>query len=351
MTLTLPKLPKLKPIRGLPDENPLGIWALVRSAFFSTRPFVGVDARPEITEPLALHGVDGYEGIVQTSGQRLNQDDADVFYWLLAKAYFTRNPPLANVAIEFTREEAMRALNRSRGTNNFKALDDSLNRMVDAWFSYDMTGRKCRVRGRTNLLAAVEAVEKDKGKGHLYRVFINPKVAELLEKGHAYTRLTDTRFRLKSPLARALHAFFASQYTSRPYPMTTDLLKKLTDRNELPGRRKAQQESKWLENLKDALAKVKDETGWPICELISESDPNPKWAGKVVVRKNSPNSDGAGRRPIAKKKNKAKPASVAPPAAPAPGADDSETRLGVRTLLHNNLYAKLGMQIPEPPRP
>lgn len=255
-----------------PELNlPFGFWEetriapniLVRSAAFSTLDYTGGAVRPEVMEPLKLSALSQYK-IDQVAGVRLSQTDADLFFWLLSRLY-RYGAPKDRAWVYFKRSEALTG--RARGGKTDLLLEDSLQRLIRAEFSYEALG----VVGRTRLLSSVERFDED--KPYDFRVTVSDGVAQLLANGDWMALSGTEREELAGDsLAKALHAFYSSHITV--YPMFPATLKSLTGRESM-------QESKWRHALKKSLARVQEVTGWAGCHLVENGDN----AGKVVVRK------------------------------------------------------------------
>lgn len=259
--------PELELKYGVLADTRIAANALVRSAVFSTLDYSGGAQRPEINdEPLSLAAIKPYR-IEQVAGPRLSQTDADLFFWLLSRAY-RDGTPAASACVYFTRAEALTALHRKRGGKTDSLLDESLQRLYGADFTYQMPG----VEGRSRLVSCVERFDAAE-KPYEYKVTISDGIASFLDGGEWIALSAAVRAELANdPLARGLYAFYASHSTA--YPMLPATLKALMGRESM-------QESKWLHALKKALAKVKEATGWVQCEVAEKG----KWEGKVVVIK------------------------------------------------------------------
>lgn len=275
--------PQLNLPFGFFEETRIAPNLLVRSAAFSTLDYTGGVGRPEVTEPLKLSSLSQYR-IDQVAGVRLSQTDADLFFWLLSRLY-RFGAPKDRAWVYFKRSEALTG--RARGGKTDLLLEDSLQRLIGAEFSYEALG----VVGRTRLLSSVERFDND--KPYDFRVTVSDGVAQLLEGGN-WSALSGTeREQLAGdPLAKALHAFYSSLKTV--YPMFPATLKTLMGRESM-------QESKWRHALKKSLARVQEVTGWAGCHLVE----NGENAGKVVVSKGVLSSRSRKRVASVAKKRKA----------------------------------------------
>ena len=254
--------PELNLPYGFWEETRIAPNILVRSAAFSTLDYTGGAVRPEVMEPLKLSALSQYR-IDQVAGVRLSQTDADLFFWLLSRLY-RYGAPKDRAWVYFKRSEALTG--RARGGKTDLLLEDSLQRLIRAEFSYEALG----VVGRTRLLSSVEPFDD---KPYDFRVTVSDGVAQLLANGDWMALSGTEREELAGDsLAKALHAFYSSHKTV--YPMFPATLKSLTGRESM-------QESKWRHALKKSLARVQEVTGWAGCHLVENGDN----AGKVVVRK------------------------------------------------------------------
>ena len=256
--------PELDLPRGLLPNTYLAANALVRCAVFSTLEYAGAAQRPVITEPLPLATMAPYR-MTQVAGVRLSQSDANVFFWLLSRAY-RGGAPTGNATVFFKCGEALEALGRKRGGKTDVLLDTSLQRLSQADFTCEYLG----VVRRTRLLSHVERCENP-DKPYDYRITIAASAAELLNDGEWLILPGTVRKQLGSdPLAQGLYAFYASHKSA--FPMLTDTLKQLMGRESM-------QDSKWRQALQKALATVKAVSGWRQCELAQGG----RFLGKVVT--------------------------------------------------------------------
>lgn len=269
--------PELKLPHGVKEDTHIAPHILVRSSVFSTLEYAGAAQRPMIskTAPLLLDGMSQYR-VEQLGGPRLSQSDADLMFWLLSRAY-RYGAPKDKATVFFKRAEVLTALGRSRGGKTDVLLDDSLQRLCSAEFRFDerdQASREMKPLARTRLLSSVERVEADT-KPYDYRITVADGVAALLENGSWVALSGQARKELASdPLAKGLYAHFASN--DKVFPTLHETLKGEAGRA-------AMQNSKWLQALKIALARVREATGWAQCELVDKGP----FAGKVVVQKGS----------------------------------------------------------------
>lgn len=258
--------PELKLRFGLLTDTRLAANLLVRSAAFSTLDYSGAAIRPEIKEPLILATIAPYH-LEQVAGVRLSQSDAELFFWLLSRVYRS-GAPKGSAWVYFKLSEAVAALGRTRGGKTDALLEESLMRLYQADFAYELPGTV----GRARLVSCIERFG-DGEKPYDYKVMVSDGVAALLDGGEWLALQGKEREQLAGdPLAKGLHAFYTSHKSA--YPMLPSTLKALMGRESM-------QDSKWQHALKRALAKVQAATGWPQCEVAEAG----LYAGKVVVQK------------------------------------------------------------------
>lgn len=243
--------------------------AFVRSALFSSRKFSGdaVRAQASETSPIPIAAQSNYT-LLQLAGERLDQGDCDVYAWLLTRAYRRGLAGKAEARIYFTRGEALRELGRARGTQSFKLFEESLMRLYRADISYEIP----HATGRTRLISSLEKSTKDSNKKFDYEVIISAKAGDFFRENDFKALADAEREQLSDYLTKWLYAFYSSH--DNPFQITTDFVKKLADRTSM-------QESKWRTTLDKSLERVKQVTGWPVCE-VREYD---NVAPRVVVAK------------------------------------------------------------------
>lgn len=264
-TTTIPTWPKLSLPHGLLPGTLLAANVFVRSAMFSTLDYAGSARRPDVLESLKISAIAPYD-VEQVGGSRLSQSDADLLFWLLARAY-RGGPPRGPARVYFRRAEALAALQRKRGGKTDALLDVSLIRLSRAEF----VAKFHAVNSKFRLLACVERVEREE-KQYDYWVDISGGVAELLACGEWLLIGEERGLLAGDSLARGLHAFYTSHKSA--YPMLPSTLKAIMGRESM-------QNSKWRRALDAALLKVRGVTGWWQCEVV-KTGPH---AGKVVVLK------------------------------------------------------------------
>jgi hypothetical protein len=231
--------------------------------------------------------------VEQLEGPRLSQSDADLMFWMLARAY-RHGAPNEKATVYFKRAEVLKALCRKRGGKTDAMLDASLQRLCSAEFHFeerDKVTDEMRPLVQTRLLARADRIEDD-AKPYDYCVTIADGVAVLLENGSWVGLKAAVRKELASdPLALALYAQFESN--EKVYPTHAETLKGQMGRagvvlttdethsEEVPKKKKGMQTSKWLSALRQSLARIEAATKWPQCEIATEG----QNVGLVVVRK------------------------------------------------------------------
>lgn len=243
--------------------------SLAQSAIFSTQVFRGPTIRPRILERTQLASL-SHMAVFQLSGEQLDQGDADVFFELLRRVIANGDSSSREARVCFNRVELLHALGRKKGGNSLRLLTDSLDRLTDATFFFQIPGL---LTGRSRLILKsltridVPTMETD------YDVLIDVELSKLFSNEQwSFLRKSERQSLAHDPLAKGMHAYFSTFQV--PYPIKVTTLQSLMGRE-------STQSSKFIEALKASLRKLKEVTGWQTCE-IAESGPN---IGKVVVEK------------------------------------------------------------------
>jgi hypothetical protein len=194
--------------RGAPN-------ALLRSALFSAgKP---TRERTDFKEhPLAVLG----PYTIAHTGPQLFQHELDVWLELVHRC---RLRPLGTET-EFQVRSFLRALGRSTGKSDYKALLSSFRLLAATTIEVAKRDDKGRVRGYIGHL--VESLAHDEVTGR-WHVSLNPRIASLFAPNehtwlHAPARLALGR----SFLAKWLHGYFSSH--ARPLPISVDRLRELS---------------------------------------------------------------------------------------------------------------------------
>lgn len=265
---------------GLMADARLAPHVLVRTAAFSTLDYSGAARRPTFTEPTILATMAPFH-VAQTAGSRLSQSDAEIFFWLLGRAY-RHGAPVGNADVYFKRAEALEAMGRRRGGKSDRLIGESLHRLSSARFNCNSIGI-----GSQNDVQLLSSVIRHSSleKPYDYKVTLPRSAAALLDANEWVVMQADVRIELvDDPLALSLHAFYSSHRSA--YPMLPGTLKMLMGRESM-------QESKWRHALCKALMRVQSVTGWWQCELVKEG----MYAGKVEVKKGTGHRRPTPKRP------------------------------------------------------
>jgi hypothetical protein len=279
MTATLNNTQAAWPQLPLPHglgKNFVTAHALARSAIFSTQSYGPKAERPHYfakTE-LATTETSGIK-VFQTAGHGLDQGDADVFYELLRRVISSGQEIHREARIYFKRSELLKTLGRAPGGKTRKLLDASLDRLFRAEFEFSVPGL---FAGKSRLILKMQCPESvpEAEDNYDYDVLLDVELSRLFDRNQwTILRRTERQQLSGNPLAKGLHAFYATHHSA--YPMNPNTLRCLMGRGTM-------QLSKFSVVLESALAEVKAATGWAKCELQLEG----KNAGKVVVERGSP---------------------------------------------------------------
>jgi hypothetical protein len=181
---------------------------IVRSALFGIVKR-GCRRRVEEYETLPSYGVNGWT--IRWRGVRLDQADADVWFYLIRKACEISSDflngqelDLKTISVKFTRNGLLKAINRSKGGQNRKWLDQSITRLRDC--DVQVEGPNGSPRESATLLGRRN--EDDASDMEIVEIDVN--LAKLL--GNNLT-LVDFQKRLslgQDQLAKWLHGFLSS---------------------------------------------------------------------------------------------------------------------------------------------
>jgi hypothetical protein len=241
---------------------------IARSEIFSSQIYRGSVERPKAIVPLKIDTLGGAT-IIQTSGHRLDQSDADVFYELVC-AFFTRaHNNEDNLQILIEHRDLLARVGRSKGGKTNALLRNSLERLVDARFDIlEADGNHYSIGILKNVTYPAEGSFKKEIKikfdARLIELYLGNQWAILKKKERSV---------LKSPIAKALYAYYKT-HNNKPFPLLPTTIRRLVGRSETKN-------AKWLTQLRIALDELKNSTGWQVCELVKSGD----RTGKVVVVK------------------------------------------------------------------
>lgn len=249
--------------------NYVAPYALARCAIFSTQIFRGQLTRPQFTEKTELASL-GNMHVYQLSGEQLDQGDADVFYELMRRVVVSGASGVREARIQFNQLEFLSALGRKKGGKTLALLRESLCRLTDAAFFFQVPGV---LTGRSRLILKMLTREDVDGLEHDYDVLLDLELANLFNREQwTFLNKKERTLLAGDPLAKGLHAYYSTH--REPYPLLPGSLKTLMGRTFM-------QESKWRLALDTSLANLKNATQWHKCDLEMHG----KYAGKVVVQK------------------------------------------------------------------
>ncbi|UBM09995.1 plasmid replication initiator TrfA [Cupriavidus metallidurans] len=232
-------------------------YAMARSAIFSTQVYRGQSARPRYLEKTPLTSVKGMS-VFQLAGEQLDQNDADVFYELLRRVIAQGDGSAREARVQFNRTELLTALGRARGGKTVKLLSESLARLTDATFYFEIPGL---FTGRSRLILKALTAEEMQTLEYDYDVLIDVELSKLLAREQwAFLRKKERDSLAGDPLAKGLHAYYATH--KDPYPVRVDTLRWLMGRQTM-------HPSKFKKALTDSLANLKSATGWHTCEIVN----------------------------------------------------------------------------------
>lgn len=241
-------------------SNTLTARALVRSAVFSTQPYRGPSARPCYQRPTRLASADEFE-VWQLSGWQLDQADAELWHQIVRVAVLQNQGTVTSHAtVNVSHTQLMSAAARNKGGKTRTLLSSSLQRLMAATF--EIQSRRQAVLFQP--LMAVTAASTQSGR---LDVTLGAGLPELVQgRQFVILRRSERTPLLREPLACGLHAYFASHVM--PYPIKSHTLKRLLGRGSM-------QDSKWRLALTAALVRLREVTGWSVCNLGTD--------GKVTV--------------------------------------------------------------------
>lgn len=255
-----------------PGNNVVLPYAVCRGAIFSSVEYVGRGARlrPAYVRPVLIASF-GPVQVYQTAGEQLNQGAADVYAELVRLALEKRLSPGDRVEISIQADAFLKSIGRDRGVNNRLWLAEEISRLKRASFRYEMPGLKA---WETSFIYdfTEDRSFRDVKTSASYTIELNPRMMRVYQQGWTFLQ-KKVRAQLqakKDSLAKALYALYATH--KAPRAMKASELKALLGRDELRDARggimrREQQNSKWLHDLRSALATLREATGWRTCEL------------------------------------------------------------------------------------
>lgn len=260
-------LPNLNLKYGL-CSNTVIPYIIVRSALFSSRIFRGNYERPTVNVPTKIEMVGRSREmpqIFQISGRQLDQSDAEVFYEVINELFTN-----SNIGPGYTFSVDLRSLvaklGRQQGGKTNALLVASLNRLNDVSFSLRNNG------GHEHLLRLLRTSIIPLAPRRI-EIQVDVSLVNLFSHGAWALLRKNERCALASPVARAVYAYYQS-HSAHPHPHKYETILRLVGREGV-------QESKAIKLMADALAQIKQATGWKICELATSG----KYAGNVLIEK------------------------------------------------------------------
>lgn len=245
--------------------------AFARSAIFSSQVFRRHE-RPYYAAAKELAVVGGMK-IYQVAGFQLDQGDAELLYELIRRVFSQSDEGRHEPRVLFNRRQLLASLGRTNGGKTRALLDASIARLFAASYEFRIPGL---MSGVSRLLINVRKREDGTNQKYDYDVLIDIRLAQLFNQGE-WTLLR--KYELDklggNPLAKGLYAYYSTHRA--PYPIKLETLKALMGRGSM-------QNSKWKTALSNSLQRVKQATGWYICEIATSG----KNAGLVVVVRHDP---------------------------------------------------------------
>lgn len=236
--------------------------ALVQSVVFSTQVFRARAVRPRYQEKTKLASL-GHMSVFQLTGEQLDQNDADVFLELLRRVIKDGKGASREARIHFNRVELLRSLGRSKGGNSIKLLTESLERLTDATFYFQIPGLltgKSRLILKSLARKDVPEMEAD------YDVLIDVELSKLFaQEQWSFIRKAEREMLAGDPLAKGLHAYYSTH--REPHAMLVSTVQMLMGREGM-------QASKFRNALGQSLANIKKTTGWLRCEIVGAATPS-----------------------------------------------------------------------------
>lgn len=266
------------PVLNLPyglGANTVVPHLLARSDIFSSRIYRGLAERPSVhASTIELNMVSRTRSmpkVYQVAGQRLDQSDADVMLELINMLFADSKSSSAKI-ITIERSSFIAKLGRPKGGKTNVLLAASLKRLANASF---VLQNEMGMLDPLKFLRLVESSNSDLSPGRIH-IEIEPTFIDLFKSNQWAILKKLERNELKSPLARALYAYYRT-HNSSPLPLLQKTIMSLTGREEGG----AMQIKKFKPQLVSALAELKNATGWHRCELVIDEKREPI----VVVEK------------------------------------------------------------------
>ena len=217
-----------EPARGTPNS-------FLRSALFAA--IQGKGRRQMKREILAsVSGV-----VVRFTGLQLDQSDFEVWEQAI---HFARQHPLGNTC-HFTGYSFLRALGHTTGANDYKWLDDAIDRLIACAVIIE-------TKEKTFTGSLLSSCVRDKATRR-YKLTLDPDTMKLYGWNDWTAVDWDQRAELRGkPLALWLHGFYSSH--AKPHPIKIDTLKMLSGSG-------TKERWKFKQNLTRAFADLEAVTG------------------------------------------------------------------------------------------
>ena len=275
--------------------------AALRGAVFSSVVYRGRTIRPVYTKKTLIAEY-GHVRMYQTAGAQLDQGDADVYAELAKLAMQQNDPDEKSVTVKLHAHALLQAMGRPRGTESLKWLAGSISRLKQASYLYELPD------GSEWECSFVTEVVKDTRPVHVtaaYTIDLSQSMLKVFDDGWRLIR-TDQRKKLhRDPLAKHLHAFYATHV--RPGPISIERIRSITGRasvhvEKVKGDKDKtiNRDKRWRDTLAESLANLKTVTGWYKCEIVGSN---------VVVHRTKEDEKAVKEREEARKASnqKAKP--------------------------------------------
>lgn len=220
--------------------------AMLQGAVFSSQIFRGRTARPDYSTPAQVAAY-GNTRVIQTRGEQLDQNDADVYFELVRRA--TEKDELR---IEVKSDEFLSAINRERGTGSRIWLEESIERLKNASFVFEIT----ELPFEAILIVSVERNTDTKAAAD-FIIVLASEMGEVFKAGKTIIKTSERRALKQDTLAKSLHSFFSSHSKKFESKIGIEKLMKITGRE-------TTQKSKFKVALTESIAVLKAATGWII---------------------------------------------------------------------------------------
>lgn len=288
---------------GLGKDAYLAPRAVVQGAVFSSLVFKGRTVRPVYTKPTMVAEY-GHVKVWQTTGEQLDQGDADVYLELARMAVEQLNPASQLVEVNVNADAFLKRVGRERGTESRKWLASCISRLKRASFMFEVPGLK---EWETSLLWDFERNFETKVASE-YVIQMNPKIVKVYAAGKTLIKASERMALNQDTLAKSLHSFFSSHDKHGESKVSVERLMALTGRTSM-------RKDRFVAGLKESIEHLKAVTNWTI---TFSND-------MMTVRQAGTKKASVPAKPAAPRK----PASAAPaPAAAKPAAAEAPQTFG-----------------------